>query len=232
MFVDFVSEMIKVYGKSMSSPSVAVFVPLLLFLSVLLTRQVSGSRHRESAFGKSGNSGNSGKWNSIRGDSADEMFCRQNRTSHEETIRLTGDETGRNRSRVEVCGEILKRHVHLLRKTANRKVELVFLVDSSASVGSEEFLNELKFVKKLLADFTVDRHTTRVSVITFSSKSRVVKHIDHMTNPKDDNHKCSLLEEELPKIEYTGGGTHTIGALIEAQVGPIPESVYFPACVN
>lgn len=206
----------------MSSPSVAVFASLLLFLSVLLTRQVSGSRHRESAFGKSGNSGNSGnsgKWNFVKGDLADEMFCRQNRTSHEETIRMTGDETtgSRNRSRVEVCGEILKRHVHLLRKTANRKVELVFLVDSSASVGSEEFLNELKFVKKLLADFTVDRHTTRVSVITFSSKSRVVKHIDHMTNPKDDNHKCSLLEEELPKIEYTGGGTHTIGALIEAQ---------------
>ncbi len=54
------------------------------------------------------------------------------------------------------------------------QVELVFLVDSSASVGAENFFNELKFVKKLLADFTVSTETARVAVITFSSKNRVV----------------------------------------------------------
>lgn len=148
-------------------------------------------------------------------------YC-SNQSNHEDLTRFgvvpSGEAEQNSRTKLEVFGEILKRHVHELRRTANRKVELVFLVDSSASVGSEEFLNELKFVKKLLADFTVDRHTTRVSVVTFSSKSRVVRHIDHLTHPKDDNHKCSLLEEELPKIEYSGGGTYTLGAMLEAEV--------------
>lgn len=129
--------------------------------------------------------------------------------------------------KVEHLGELLKRHVENLRRTANRKAELVFLVDSSASVGAENFFNELKFVKKLLADFTVDRNTTRVCVVTFSSRSRIVRHIDHLTQPTDSHHKCSLLEEELPKIQYTGGGTYTLGAFLEAQVrGVIDQCVY------
>ncbi|KAK2725235.1 hypothetical protein QYM36_001622 [Artemia franciscana] len=121
------------------------------------------------------------------------------------------------KSKVEVLGGILKKHVELLRSTPNQRIELVFLVDSSASVGSENFFNELKFVKKLLADFTVSYDTTRVSVVTFSSKNRVVRHIDHITNASLNNHKCKLLEEEIPAIGYTGGGTYTLGAVLEAQ---------------
>lgn len=124
-----------------------------------------------------------------------------------------------SKEKVELLGEILKRHVDRLRKTENKKVELVFLVDSSASVGAEDFTNELKFVRKLVADFTVDRDTTRVAVVTFSSKSRVVRNIDHLTQADNSHHKCSLLEEELPGIEYVGGGTYTLGAMLEAQVG-------------
>ena len=103
-----------------------------------------------------------------------------------------------------------------LRRVPGQKVELVFLVDSSASVGSENFFNELKFVKKLLADFTVSTEAARVSVITFSSKNRVVRHIDHMTFATVDKHKCWLLDQELPAIGYTGGGTFTLGAVMEA----------------
>ncbi|KAK2187132.1 hypothetical protein NP493_177g01053 [Ridgeia piscesae] len=132
--------------------------------------------------------------------------------------------------KVEHLGEMLKRHVENLRRTANRKAELVFLVDSSASVGAENFFNELKFVKKLLADFTVDRNTTRVCVVTFSSRSRVVKHIDHLSRPDDEHHKCSLLEEELPQIQYTGGGTYTLGAFLEAQVRQVLTCGCRPTC--
>jgi CUB/sushi domain-containing protein len=93
----------------------------------------------------------------------------------------------------------------------------VFLVDSSASVGAENFFNELKFVRKLLADFTVSSDAARVAVVTFSSKNRVVRHIDHLTTNKvasasmmSEPHKCFLLEQELPAIGYTGGGTYTV----------------------
>lgn len=124
-----------------------------------------------------------------------------------------------HKSKVEILGEVLKHRVELLRKGAtNKEVELVFLVDSSASVGAENFFNEVKFVKKLLADFTVSYNSTRVALVTFSSKSRVVRQIDHLTNASGRNHKCRLLDEELPKINYIGGGTYTMGALLEARV--------------
>ncbi|KAK4305073.1 hypothetical protein Pmani_023017 [Petrolisthes manimaculis] len=121
------------------------------------------------------------------------------------------------KSKVEVLGEILKRHVQGLRQVPDQRLELVFLVDSSASVGAEHFFNEIKFVKKLLADFAVSYNQTRVAVITFSSKNKVIRHIDHVTQASQDNHKCSLLEQELPRIRYSGGGTYTLGALLEAQ---------------
>ncbi|XP_045583570.2 sushi, von Willebrand factor type A, EGF and pentraxin domain-containing protein 1 isoform X3 [Procambarus clarkii] len=121
------------------------------------------------------------------------------------------------KSKVEVLGEILKHHVQNLRKVPDQKIELVFLVDASASVGAENFFNEIKFVKKLLADFAVSYNQTRVAVITFSSKNKVIRHIDHVTQASEDNHKCSLMEGELPRIKYSGGGTYTLGALLEAQ---------------
>ncbi|ESO92606.1 hypothetical protein LOTGIDRAFT_233055 [Lottia gigantea] len=122
-----------------------------------------------------------------------------------------------NKAKVETLGNILKRHVQALRDTENRKVDLVFLVDSSASVGATNFFDELKFVRKLLADFTVDVNATRVSVITFSSRGKVIRHVDHLTKPKASNQKCGLLADEMPKIRYIGGGTYTLGAFIEAK---------------
>lgn len=122
------------------------------------------------------------------------------------------------KSKVDVLGSVLKKYVESLRKTPNKELELVFLIDSSASVGAENFFNELKFVKKLLADFTVEYNATRVTVITFSSRNRVVKHFDHVSMVSVNNHKCSLFEEQLPTISYQGGGTYTLGAMLKAQV--------------
>ena len=120
--------------------------------------------------------------------------------------------------KVEVFGAVLKSHVQALRRLSNRQVDLVFLVDSSSSVSEANFRNELKFVQRLLADFTVDRYTTRVAVITFSSTNRVLRHIDYISTVTDDNHKCSLLEEAMPKIPFKTGSTYTYGAMREAQV--------------
>ena len=90
-------------------------------------------------------------------------------------------------------------------------------MDSSASVGAENFYNEIKFIRKLLADFTVSYNTTRVVVVTYSSVNQVIRQVDHMTRPSPGQHKCRLFEEEIPAITYNSGGTYTLGALIEAQ---------------
>lgn len=123
------------------------------------------------------------------------------------------------KEKVRYLGKVLKCYVESLRAFRNRQVELIFLIDSSSSIGEENFIDELKFVKKLLADFTVDQNNTRVSVVTFSSRELVIRHIDHLSNPDDDHHKCSLLDG-LHKIGkgYKGGGTYTLGALSQANV--------------
>lgn len=116
--------------------------------------------------------------------------------------------------RLSALGAILKRHVAKLRSAP--KVELVFLVDSSASVGADNFVNELRFVRKLLADFTVSHDRTRVALVTFSSKKKVVREVDHITVPSFENHKCALHNRQLAGVKYSGGGTFTLGAMKEA----------------
>ena len=51
------------------------------------------------------------------------------------------------RNIVDKLGSILKRRVTRLRQES--EIDLVFLVDSSASVGSQNFANEIKFVRKV-----------------------------------------------------------------------------------
>lgn len=137
--------------------------------------------------------------------------------SNESVLRRTKEEIA-SKSKVDTLGPVLKRHIQALRRVSNKKVDILFLVDSSSSVGRRDFEYEIKFVRKLLADFTVDSNHTRVCVITFSSKDRVLKQIDYVGQPLDDKNKCTLLEEDVPNIQYVGGGTYTLGAFLEAKV--------------
>lgn len=59
-------------------------------------------------------------------------------------------------------------------KQKHKKIDLVFLVDSSSSIGKKNFKSEIKFVKKVLADLTVSYNYTRVAIVTFSSAGKVV----------------------------------------------------------
>lgn len=45
-----------------------------------------------------------------------------------------------------------------------------------------------------------------------------VRHIDHISVPSPEFHKCNMLYDDLPNIKYHGGLTYTLGALVEAQV--------------
>lgn len=128
------------------------------------------------------------------------------------------EHTQESKVKVDKLGSVLKRHITEIRQTRNKQVDIIFLVDSSASVGRKNFRDEIKFVRKLLADFTVDYNHTRVSVITFSSRSKVKKQIDYIGDPNVNNHKCLLMENDVPNIRYYGGGTFTLGAILKAKV--------------
>ncbi|XP_069375236.1 sushi, von Willebrand factor type A, EGF and pentraxin domain-containing protein 1 isoform X3 [Paralichthys olivaceus] len=118
-------------------------------------------------------------------------------------------------SKVERLGQTFKRNVRELREKSSC-LDLVFLVDESSSVGANNFLSELRFIRKMLSDFPVAAENTRVALVTFSSKTHVVTRVDHITAPKSHHHKCSLFNKEIPAINYRGGGTYTKGAFQRA----------------
>ncbi|KAG7241565.1 hypothetical protein INR49_025485 [Caranx melampygus] len=118
-------------------------------------------------------------------------------------------------SKVERLGQAFKRNVRELREKSSC-LDLVFLVDESSSVGANNFQSELRFVRKMLSDFPVAPEDTRVALVTFSSKTHVVTRVDHISAPKSHQHKCSLFNQEIPAINYRGGGTYTKGAFQRA----------------
>lgn len=59
-------------------------------------------------------------------------------------------------------------------KEKYKKVDILFLIDASSSVGKVNFLNEINFAKRLLSDFNVSYNYTRTSLISFSSKGKIV----------------------------------------------------------
>lgn len=77
------------------------------------------------------------------------------------------------KSKFQKSSETFKSAITKLKK-GHKKIDLVFLIDSSSSVGKLNFYSEIKFVKKVLADFTVSYNNTRVGVVTFSSAGKVV----------------------------------------------------------
>lgn len=101
-------------------------------------------------------------------------------------------------------------------------MELVFLIDASASVGEANFRGELNFVRKLLSDFTMEPTGTRVSIVTFAGRGQIVRHVDYVSRLTGYSEKCQLLNKQLDNVGYTGGGTYTYGALMEAFVSTSP----------
>lgn len=70
------------------------------------------------------------------------------------------------RNKIDKLGEALKRKVNFLRSPAIL-VDLVFLVDSSASVGYQNFNNEIKFIRKVrvVNAFTIYRFYLSIYII-------------------------------------------------------------------
>ena len=73
--------------------------------------------------------------------------------------RIRDGRGGSRRIKVEKLGNTLRKRVSKLR--SREGVDLVFLVDSSASVGSQNFYNEIKFIRKVIN--VLHMHTIRWS---------------------------------------------------------------------
>lgn len=89
------------------------------------------------------------------------------------TKSITIDEVVAADIKVQELSAVLKSTIHQIRQEY-KKLDIVFLIDSSSSVGKSNFRSELRFVIKFLSDFNVSFNYTRVSIVTFSSQGKIV----------------------------------------------------------
>lgn len=85
-------------------------------------------------------------------------------------------------------------------------VDLVFVVDSSVSVGKDDFKRGIEFVKDLVNLFSISKSATRVGLITFNSYPTTPFKLNRYTT-KDDVMKA------LDSVTYRQGGTYIGKAL-------------------
>ncbi|XP_071951453.1 sushi, von Willebrand factor type A, EGF and pentraxin domain-containing protein 1-like isoform X2 [Antedon mediterranea] len=102
-----------------------------------------------------------------------------------------------------------------LEEFQNAPSEIVFLLDSSGSIGASRWPLEVDFVRQISTIFTVSADTARVAIVSYSSGTQIYTRIDHITEATDKN-KCTLLGQLEDALPYTGGGTYTLGALTRA----------------
>ncbi|XP_064638585.1 collagen alpha-1(XIV) chain-like [Lineus longissimus] len=86
------------------------------------------------------------------------------------------------------------------------KADIYFLVDSSGSVGTYNYVHLLRFVNSLINNLAIGMHRVRVGLIRFSS--RVQLHI-----PLNRYYNKAALRQAVRYIPYISGGTATSSVL-------------------
>lgn len=89
-------------------------------------------------------------------------------------LKIAIDESNVVDARILELSTVLKQTIHRMRQQY-KKMDIIFLIDSSSSVGKSNFHSELRFVIKFLSDFNVSYNYTRVSILTFSSQEKIVR---------------------------------------------------------
>ncbi|XP_042328000.1 collagen alpha-1(XXVIII) chain [Sceloporus undulatus] len=94
-------------------------------------------------------------------------------------------------------------------KCKENPLELVFVIDSSESVGPENFDRIKRFVKTVIDAITVNQTTARVGIINFSHKVEVVSTLQQYLNKES-------LKGAIDAMQYLGEGTYTATAINNA----------------
>lgn len=94
-------------------------------------------------------------------------------------------------------------------KCKETPLELLFVIDSSESVGPENFEIIKSLVKTLSDQVALDLATARIGIINYSHKVEKVAHLTQFSN-KDD------FKLAVDNMQYLGEGTYTALALHEA----------------
>ncbi|NXT83106.1 COSA1 protein, partial [Zapornia atra] len=111
--------------------------------------------------------------------------------SREEVIRLIN----------EICGCGIRCRVTPL--------EVVFVIDSSESVGPDNFNIIKTFMKTVIDDLSASHAATRIGIINFSHEVKLVSSLKQYTSKE-------YLKSAVDQMPYLGEGTYTASAVHEA----------------
>ena len=116
-----------------------------------------------------------------------------------------------SRQKLTEMGETFKKEISIKYKGYQERMELVFVLDQSGSIGYENFLTTILFMRNTLSELSVNRYHTRVSIIRFGTDVKVDVRLD------EELDKCALFRKIAAKTDkYEGGMTNTNGGLKEA----------------
>jgi Mg-chelatase subunit ChlD len=90
------------------------------------------------------------------------------------------------------------------------KADIVFVLDASGSVGSDNFKKMKKFASAVVGEFTVGVDHLRVGALSYSSSTELELSLDNSLNAEQ-------VKAKISSIRYTKGGTRTDLALAEAR---------------
>ena len=95
----------------------------------------------------------------------------------------------------------------MLAECADLKLDIVLLLDTSGSVGKDNFGKVLDFAKGLINLVSIDNDDIRVGVIQFATDVKPIFYLNDFIKDKD-----SMLDA-IDNIVYEGGKTNTAGAI-------------------
>ena len=87
-------------------------------------------------------------------------------------------------------------------------LDLIFVLDTSGSVGSQHFESVKMFVKRMAHAFNMGKDSTHMGALAFGT---IVYDISSLTSSYDD------FRNAVIQFQYQSGWTNTTGALLEAQ---------------
>ncbi|XP_034461875.1 collagen alpha-1(XXVIII) chain-like isoform X2 [Hippoglossus hippoglossus] len=94
-------------------------------------------------------------------------------------------------------------------KCKERPMELVFVIDSSESVGPENFEIIKNFVSALVDRVTVGRNATRIGLVLYSLEAKLMFNLARYVSKQD-------IKQAIGTIPYMGEGTNTGTAIRKA----------------
>ena len=97
-------------------------------------------------------------------------------------------------------------------------LDLVFALDTSGSIGSENFNNARRSIENIVSSLKIGPNNTRVAVIIYSTDVRLLFNL----NTYRDN--ASLIQA-IRRIPYTGGLTNTAEAIRVLRSGVLSETL-------